>query len=67
MIKKDIHQAVSCISSDGSVYFLAGGDNQYQCAFLGFYYQVAAAPWWLPVKGAYWKNPEGPDSVIKDR
>lgn len=28
---------------------------------------VAAAPWWLPVKGAYWRNPEGPDSVIKDR
>ncbi|XP_031572586.1 formylglycine-generating enzyme-like [Actinia tenebrosa] len=28
---------------------------------------VAAAPWWLPVKGAYWRRPEGPDSHIKDR
>lgn len=28
---------------------------------------VAAAPWWLPVKGADWKHPEGPDSNISDR
>ncbi|KAK3742480.1 hypothetical protein QZH41_016467 [Actinostola sp. cb2023] len=28
---------------------------------------VAAAPWWVPVKGAYWRNPEGPDTNIKDR
>lgn len=28
---------------------------------------VAAAPWWLPVKGAYWRRPEGPDSHIRDR
>ncbi|XP_029457327.1 formylglycine-generating enzyme isoform X2 [Rhinatrema bivittatum] len=28
---------------------------------------VAAAPWWLPVKGANWKHPEGPDSNILDR
>ncbi|XP_040890639.1 formylglycine-generating enzyme isoform X2 [Toxotes jaculatrix] len=28
---------------------------------------VAAAPWWLPVKGASWRHPEGPDSNIKDR
>ncbi|XP_029358571.1 formylglycine-generating enzyme [Echeneis naucrates] len=28
---------------------------------------VAAAPWWLPVKGANWKHPEGPDSVITNR
>ncbi|KAG7215229.1 hypothetical protein INR49_022689 [Caranx melampygus] len=28
---------------------------------------VAAAPWWLPVKGANWKHPEGPDSHITDR
>lgn len=26
---------------------------------------VAAAPWWLPVKGCDWKHPEGPDSDIK--
>lgn len=30
-------------------------------------YQVAAAPWWLPVKGANWKQPEGLDSNIADR
>lgn len=30
-------------------------------------WQVAAAPWWLPVKGAYWRRPEGPDSHIRDR
>ncbi|WP_078434865.1 SUMF1/EgtB/PvdO family nonheme iron enzyme [Metabacillus halosaccharovorans] len=24
-------------------------------------------PWWLPVEGAYWKKPEGPDSNINDR
>lgn len=28
---------------------------------------VAAAPWWLPVKGANWKHPEGPDSASEDR
>ncbi|XP_074645343.1 formylglycine-generating enzyme-like [Tubulanus polymorphus] len=28
---------------------------------------VAAAPWWLPVKGASWKHPEGLDTHIKDR
>ncbi|XP_071539905.1 formylglycine-generating enzyme [Panulirus ornatus] len=28
---------------------------------------VAAAPWWVPVKGANWQHPEGPDSVITDR
>ncbi|XP_056293829.1 formylglycine-generating enzyme isoform X2 [Pseudoliparis swirei] len=27
---------------------------------------VAAAPWWLPVKGANWRHPEGPDSNITD-
>jgi len=26
---------------------------------------VASAPWWLPVKGANWRSPEGPDSSIK--
>ncbi|XP_023979676.1 formylglycine-generating enzyme isoform X7 [Physeter macrocephalus] len=25
---------------------------------------VAAAPWWLPVKGANWRHPEGPDSTV---
>lgn len=29
--------------------------------------QVAAAPWWLPVKGANWKHPEGQGSNITDR
>ncbi|XP_068058450.1 formylglycine-generating enzyme isoform X3 [Anomalospiza imberbis] len=28
---------------------------------------VAAAPWWLPVKGASWRHPEGPDSSISSR
>ncbi|CAL1289711.1 unnamed protein product [Larinioides sclopetarius] len=28
---------------------------------------VAAAPWWLPVKGADWRHPEGPDSSITER
>nr|XP_033782320.1 formylglycine-generating enzyme isoform X2 [Geotrypetes seraphini] len=28
---------------------------------------VAAAPWWLPVKGANWKHPEGPGSEIHER
>ncbi|CAL9704137.1 unnamed protein product [Knipowitschia caucasica] len=28
---------------------------------------VAAAPWWLPVKGADWRHPEGKDSDIMDR
>ncbi|NXD05975.1 SUMF1 enzyme, partial [Nothocercus nigrocapillus] len=28
---------------------------------------VAAAPWWLPVKGANWRHPEGPDSNILKR
>ncbi|XP_054288992.1 formylglycine-generating enzyme [Macrosteles quadrilineatus] len=28
---------------------------------------VAAAPWWLPVDGADWKHPEGPDSNVDSR
>ncbi|KAG8189550.1 hypothetical protein JTE90_008510 [Oedothorax gibbosus] len=28
---------------------------------------VAAAPWWLPVKGADWRHPEGVDSNIEER
>ncbi|XP_036905443.1 formylglycine-generating enzyme isoform X6 [Sturnira hondurensis] len=28
---------------------------------------VAAAPWWLPVKGANWRHPEGPDSTVAYR
>lgn len=28
---------------------------------------VKDAPWWLPVKGATWRQPEGPDSGIEDR
>lgn len=28
---------------------------------------VAAAPWWLPVKGANWRHPEGIDSDIFNR
>ncbi|XP_046493483.1 formylglycine-generating enzyme isoform X4 [Equus quagga] len=28
---------------------------------------VAAAPWWLPVKGANWRHPEGPDSTVLHR
>ena len=30
-------------------------------------YKVAAAPWWLLVKGAQWKHPEGLDSDIETR
>ena len=26
--------------------------------------QVAAAPWWLPVEGADWRHPEGPDRDV---
>ncbi|XP_036122794.1 formylglycine-generating enzyme isoform X2 [Molossus molossus] len=29
--------------------------------------EVAAAPWWLPVKGANWRHPEGPDSTVLHR
>ncbi|KAJ1527008.1 hypothetical protein ONE63_008552 [Megalurothrips usitatus] len=28
---------------------------------------VAAAPWWVPVKGADWRHPEGPDSDLEGR
>ncbi|MGH0132453.1 UNVERIFIED_CONTAM: hypothetical protein FKN15_030522, partial [Acipenser sinensis] len=28
---------------------------------------VAAAPWWMPVKEANWRQPEGPDSSLADR
>jgi len=28
---------------------------------------VAGAEWWLPVVGANWRQPEGPDSSIEDR
>ncbi|XP_029549736.1 uncharacterized protein LOC115150504 [Salmo trutta] len=28
---------------------------------------VAAAPWWLPVRGADWRHPEGLDSSITNR
>ncbi|CAI5767498.1 Hypothetical predicted protein [Podarcis lilfordi] len=33
----------------------------------GIHQAVALAPWWLPVKGANWKHPEGPDSNISNR
>ncbi|XP_020035655.2 formylglycine-generating enzyme isoform X4 [Castor canadensis] len=33
----------------------------------GYLTEVAAAPWWLPVKGANWKHPEGPDSTVLHR
>ena len=28
---------------------------------------VKDAPWWLPVKGADWRHPEGPDSNINGK
>jgi sulfatase modifying factor 1 len=28
---------------------------------------VQGSPWWFNVEGAYWKQPEGPDSSIEDR
>jgi sulfatase modifying factor 1 len=28
---------------------------------------VQKTPWWWNVEGAYWKQPEGPDSTIEDR
>jgi sulfatase modifying factor 1 len=28
---------------------------------------VQGTPWWLRVEGAYWKQPEGPESTIEDR
>nr|WP_245645089.1 formylglycine-generating enzyme family protein [Peribacillus loiseleuriae] len=28
---------------------------------------VQQTPWWWAVEGAYWRNPEGPDSMIEDR
>ena len=28
---------------------------------------VASAPWWLPVKGASWRHPEGEGSGVEDR
>ena len=38
------------------------------CVVMLFHlFQVAAAPWWLPVQGAHWRKPEGPDSHIQDR
>ncbi|XP_021121725.1 sulfatase-modifying factor 1 isoform X13 [Heterocephalus glaber] len=33
----------------------------------GYLTEVAAAPWWLPVKGANWRHPEGPDSTVQHR
>jgi len=29
--------------------------------------RVQQTPWWVVVEGAYWKQPEGPDSQINDR
>lgn len=29
--------------------------------------RVPQVPWWVPVKGAYWRQPEGPDSTIQNR
>ncbi|XP_016057945.1 PREDICTED: sulfatase-modifying factor 1 isoform X4 [Miniopterus natalensis] len=33
----------------------------------GYVTEVAAAPWWLPVKGANWRHPEGPNSTVLHR
>ena len=32
-----------------------------------FIWQVHRAPWWLPVKRATWRHPEGPESTINGR
>lgn len=29
--------------------------------------RVSQVPWWVPVKGAFWNQPEGPGSSIEDR
>ena len=31
------------------------------------YGRVKSTPWWVAVKGAYWRRPEGPDSLITGR
>ncbi|KAF5921062.1 hypothetical protein HPG69_014177 [Diceros bicornis minor] len=36
-------------------------------SFFWVAFEVAAAPWWLPVKGANWRQPEGPDSTVLHR
>ncbi|KAM8758146.1 formylglycine-generating enzyme [Rhynchonycteris naso] len=33
----------------------------------GIQQAVAAAPWWLPVKGSSWRHPEGPGSTVRHR
>lgn len=30
-------------------------------------FRVLQAPWWYKIKGANWRNPEGPESTIDDR
>ncbi|KAI5622407.1 sulfatase-modifying factor 2 precursor, partial [Silurus asotus] len=29
--------------------------------------RIESAPWWLPVEKAFWRQPSGPNSTIKDR
>lgn len=29
--------------------------------------RIASAPWWLPVEKAFWRQPSGPNSTIKER
>jgi len=41
--------------------------NASACCIEPSTFQVAAAPWWLPVKGADWRHPEGVDSDIAGR
>jgi len=31
-----------------------------------FVFEVAAAPWWLPVNDTDWRHPYGPDTTIDD-
>jgi len=33
----------------------------------GIVQAVAGSPWWLPVDGADWLHPAGPDTDIKDK
>lgn len=58
-----------CHPADKTLSYTGYGDD---CLFfesdcLSCNCQVAAAPWWVPVNGADWRHPEGPDSDLKDR
>uniref|UniRef100_A0A8C0QDT9 Sulfatase modifying factor 1 n=2 Tax=Canis lupus familiaris TaxID=9615 RepID=A0A8C0QDT9_CANLF len=69
-IKQDGEAPARRVSIDAfymDAYEVSNADFEKFVNSTGYLTEVAAAPWWLPVKGANWRHPEGPDSTTLHR